>query len=65
MVVIKVTNTVPARARAGRGHGMALDNVRDRLRLLHDVQAQFQTVLKDGDLPGAHGGAGVSEASDP
>ena len=22
---------------------MALDNVRDRLRLLHDVQAQFQT----------------------
>jgi two-component system, LytTR family, sensor histidine kinase AlgZ len=22
--------------------------VRDRLRLLHDVQAQFETVLKDG-----------------
>jgi two-component system sensor histidine kinase AlgZ len=22
--------------------------VRDRLRLLHDVQAQFQTALKDG-----------------
>ena len=36
------------RARAGRGHGVAQDNVRDRLRLLHDVQGQFQTVLKDG-----------------
>jgi two-component system sensor histidine kinase AlgZ len=30
------------------GHGVAQDNVRDRLRLLHDVQAQFQTALKDG-----------------
>jgi two-component system sensor histidine kinase AlgZ len=27
---------------------VAQDNVRDRLRLLHDVQCQFQTVLKDG-----------------
>jgi two-component system sensor histidine kinase AlgZ len=27
---------------------VAQDNVRDRLRLLHDVQAQFQTVLLDG-----------------
>ena len=47
IVVIKVTNTVPAGA--GRpGHGVAMANVRDRLSLLHDVQAQFQTVLKDG-----------------
>jgi two-component system, LytTR family, sensor histidine kinase AlgZ len=46
-VVIKVTNTVPPGA-GRRGHGVAQDNVRDRLRLLHDVQAQFQTVLKDG-----------------
>ena len=30
------------------GHGVAQDNVRDRLRLLHDVQGQFQTALKDG-----------------
>ena len=46
-VVIKVTNTVPA-GQGSRGHGVAQDNVRDRLSLLHDVQAQFQTVLKDG-----------------
>jgi len=46
-VVIKVTNTVPA-GQGKRGHGVAQDNVRERLRLLHDVQGQFQTVLKDG-----------------
>jgi two-component system, LytTR family, sensor histidine kinase AlgZ len=46
-VVIKVTNTVPAGQGRG-GHGVAQANVRDRLRLLHDVQAQFETVLKDG-----------------
>ena len=46
-VVIKVTNTVPA-GQGRPGHGVAQDNVRDRLRLLHDVQGQFQTVLKDG-----------------
>lgn len=47
VVVIKVTNTVPA-GQGRPGHGVALDNVRDRLRLLHDVQAQFQTALIDG-----------------
>jgi two-component system sensor histidine kinase AlgZ len=46
-VVIKVTNTVPA-GQGRPGHGVAQGNVRDRLRLLHDVQAQFQTVLKNG-----------------
>jgi two-component system sensor histidine kinase AlgZ len=46
-VVIKVTNTVPS-GQGRRGHGVAQDNVRERLRLLHDVQCQFQTVLKDG-----------------
>ena len=46
-VVIKVTNTVPG-GQGRPGNGLALDNVRDRLRLLHDVQSQFQTVLKDG-----------------
>jgi len=46
-VVIKVTNTVPA-GQGRPGHGVAQDNVRDRLRLLHDVQAQFRTALKDG-----------------
>lgn len=45
-VVIKVTNTVAAQGR--RGNGVALENVRDRLSLLHDVQGRFQTVRKDG-----------------
>jgi two-component system, LytTR family, sensor histidine kinase AlgZ len=40
-VVLKVTNTVPAQASVP-GHGMALDNVRDRLELLHDVQGHFR-----------------------
>ncbi|MDE2615846.1 MAG: histidine kinase [Burkholderiales bacterium] len=46
-VVIKITNTVPA-GPGPHGHGVALDNVRDRLRLLHDVQCSFHTVHKDG-----------------
>ncbi len=46
-VVIKVTNTVPA-GQGEQGHGVALDNVRDRLSLLHDVQGQFGSILKDG-----------------
>jgi len=49
VVVIKVTNTVPA-GQGKPGHGVALENVRDRLRLLHDMQAQFQTALIDGGL---------------
>lgn len=47
VVVIKVTNTVPS-GQGRRGNGVAQGNVRDRLRLLHDVQGQFQTVLADG-----------------
>lgn len=47
VVVIKVTNTVPAGVGVP-GHGVALDNVRDRLRLLHDVQARFRSGLVDG-----------------
>jgi two-component system sensor histidine kinase AlgZ len=47
VVVIKVTNTVPARPGV-QGHGLALRNVRDRLALLHDLQGQFRSGLKDG-----------------
>ncbi len=47
VVVIKVTNTVPAGSGAP-GHGVALDNVRDRLHLLHDVEARFRSGLVDG-----------------
>lgn len=46
-VVIKVTNTVPS-ITSVPGHGVALANVRDRLSLLHDVQGQFQSGLKNG-----------------
>jgi len=46
-VVIKVTNTVPA-GEGAPGHGLAQENVRERLSLLHDVQCQFQAMLKDG-----------------
>ena len=47
MVVIKVTNTVPA-GQGEPGNGVAQENVRNRLRLMHDVQGQFQAMLKDG-----------------
>ena len=47
VVVIKVTNTVPA-GQGERGHGLALLNVRDRLALLHDVHGQFRCGFRDG-----------------
>ena len=51
-VVIEVINTLPplrwAEAPLPRGHGIALANVRDRLRLLHDMQAQFRAGLDKG-----------------
>lgn len=47
LVVIKVTNTVPAGS-GKRGNGLALDNVRQRLTLLHDVQGRFQSALVNG-----------------
>lgn len=47
VVVLKVTNSTPAGV-GERGHGLALANVRERLLLLHDVQAQFKTGFKDG-----------------
>ncbi len=46
-VVIKVSNTVPVDHSVG-GCGLALDNVRERLSLLHDIQATFQCGLKNG-----------------
>ncbi len=47
VVVIKVSNTVPA-GPGPAGSGEALRNVRERLALLHDVQGQFRSGLKDG-----------------
>ncbi|MDO5693263.1 MAG: histidine kinase [Pseudomonadota bacterium] len=47
IALIKITNTVPAGQGHG-GHGIALANVRDRLRLLHDLQGGFRTALVKG-----------------
>jgi two-component system sensor histidine kinase AlgZ len=47
LVVIKVSNTVPA-GPGGAGSGVALHNVRERLALLHDLQGQFRSGLRDG-----------------
>jgi two-component system sensor histidine kinase AlgZ len=43
--LIAITNTVPA-VRSQPGNGIALQNVRERLRLMHDVAAQFETRLE-------------------
>ncbi|PTT80634.1 sensor histidine kinase, partial [Pelomonas sp. HMWF004] len=40
MVEIRIINTVGAQARTP-GHGLALRNVRQRLKLMHDVSARF------------------------
>jgi two-component system sensor histidine kinase AlgZ len=48
-VVLTVRNSVgelPSRP----GHGMALHNVRERLRLLHDVAAQCDVWREDGQF---------------
>lgn len=47
VALLKVTNTVPA-GQGHAGHGIALDNVRNRLRLLHDLRGGFRTALVDG-----------------
>lgn len=46
-VVITVVNSVPSAA-SRPGQGMALHNVQERLRLMHDVNAQFDS-RRDGD----------------
>ena len=40
--VLSIVNTLPQQA-SRPGNGMALRNVRERLRLMHDVAAQFET----------------------
>jgi len=40
-VEIRIVNTVGAPARTA-GHGLALRNVRQRLKLMHDVAARFE-----------------------
>ena len=40
--VLSIANSVPKEV-SKPGNGMALKNVRERLRLMHDVAAQFET----------------------
>ena len=47
-VLLTVTNTVPDEP-GTPGHGIALANVRERLRLLHDVAAQCDAWREDAD----------------
>jgi two-component system, LytTR family, sensor histidine kinase AlgZ len=53
-ILLRVTNTLSPSRRQGdkppsrHGYGMALANVERRLRLLHDVQASFHAMHKDG-----------------
>jgi two-component system sensor histidine kinase AlgZ len=47
MVELVVTNTLPEEP-GPKGTGIALANVRERLRLLHDVAARFETGVVDG-----------------
>ena len=44
---ITIDNTVGSAA-SRPGHGLALANVRERLRLLHDLDAQFEVLQADG-----------------
>lgn len=46
-VVIKVSNSMDASAASSLGFGLALANVRERLMLLHDVQALFDAGVKN------------------
>ena len=46
--LISIVNSVPGTP-SRPGNGMALRNVRERLRLMHDVAAQFET-RREGDL---------------
>ena len=53
-ISLRVTNTLDSsnsvahKAHAMKGQGMALSNVEQRLRLLHDVQARFSATRKQG-----------------
>lgn len=51
-VILQITNTVPPSLEKGshgtRGQGIALANVRDRLRLLHDVDCDFSAGMHNG-----------------
>jgi two-component system, LytTR family, sensor histidine kinase AlgZ len=49
-VVVEISNTLPLAGTsppATNGNGIALNNVRDRLSLLHDLESSFQAGIKN------------------
>ena len=44
--LIAISNSLPAQPGSQPGNGIALRNVRERLRLMHDVAGQFETRLE-------------------
>jgi len=46
-IEIRIVNTVGLPSR-GQGHGLALRNVRQRLRLMHDVAARLEAGPGEG-----------------
>jgi two-component system sensor histidine kinase AlgZ len=54
-VIVQITNTLPpvttsAVSPSTSGSGIALNNVRERLRLLHDLESTFQAGVKNGQF---------------
>lgn len=48
-VLLSVTNTVPLNASPKPGHGIGLASVRERMRLLHDLEADVRSgIIEDG-----------------
>jgi len=49
--VLTITNSIPEHPQAAStsGHGIALRNVRQRLRLMHDVEANFSAGVHKGE----------------
>jgi two-component system, LytTR family, sensor histidine kinase AlgZ len=49
-VVVQISNSLPptkSKIAPSTGQGMALNNVRDRLKLLHDIESSFQAGVKN------------------
>ncbi|MES2089681.1 MAG: histidine kinase [Pseudomonadota bacterium] len=64
--VLTITNSIPQHpgATSTSGHGIALRNVRQRLRLMHDVETSFSAGIHKGE-PGEHGAVYVVRVSVP
>jgi two-component system sensor histidine kinase AlgZ len=51
-VVVQITNTLPPKTNTSStaGNGIALNNVHERLNLLHDLESSFQAGIKNGQF---------------